>query len=278
MRKTVYMFAASVTAGLLIAAGPASADLLDVNIFNNTVYTQDSTSAPTTPVLYFFNITAEAQNAGDFDSASVSYPGPGSPQSLPASGTSFGTAPAYGSEADLHAAYPFGDYAISAHNSVTNDTQGGVIHYTGDHFTTVIPTLSAATFTGLQGLDPATALQIAFNSFTPDAASSEAFGFFTISDASGVIFSQGFLDPSTTNFELPANLLDPNTVYSFELDFSDRINGSDDASGLPTIMGFDMRTDGQFTTGDAVAPAPEPATLALFGAALLGLRRRRKQA
>jgi len=53
---------------------------------------------------------------------------------------------------------------------------------------------------------------------------------------------------------LLANTLDPNTQYDFELDFSDRLNGHDDVNNVFTTQGFDVRTDGTFTTGDILVP------------------------
>jgi hypothetical protein len=66
---------------LIGSADPAGADPITAFIFNNTVYEQTSSSAPTTPAFYFFGIGA-TQTAGDFNSASAAYPGPGSPVSL----------------------------------------------------------------------------------------------------------------------------------------------------------------------------------------------------
>lgn len=75
---------------------------------------------------------------------------------------------------------------------------------------------------------------------------------------------------------IPANTLLPNTQYGFELDFSDRLNGLDAANGVFTQQGFDVRTDGTFTTG--AAQVPEPATILLAGIGALpfvGWRNRR---
>ena len=60
---------------LLVAVTPARADLVSVNIFDNTVYDQTSSSAPTTPTGYFFNEGGTYKNSGDFDSATATGPG-----------------------------------------------------------------------------------------------------------------------------------------------------------------------------------------------------------
>src|SRR6476659_8755699 len=51
----------------------------------------------------------------DFDSASATYPGPGSPANLPISGTSFGIGSSfYPTLGALHSDYPFGTYTVTA--------------------------------------------------------------------------------------------------------------------------------------------------------------------
>ena len=128
-------------------------------------------------------------------------------------------------------------------------------------------------------MNPAAGFTIDFNAFTPDASSSVAFTFFTIHDPSNkVVFDGGFMSPSTTSVFVPGGTLLASTAYTYELDFSDRISGFDSTTGVFTEEGFDVRTDGAFVTGLAVARVPEPATVALFGpvaAMALVLRRRR---
>jgi hypothetical protein len=238
-----------------------------VDIFKNVVYTQNSSAAPVTPSGFFANIELTSQNAGDFTSVSVAYPGPGSPATLTQnSPTFFGIGPSFASQAAMNTAVPFGAYHYTATNGAVTNT--ATLNYTTDAFTSAIPALSAASFNALQGLNPNNALTIAFNSFAPSAAASQGFTFFSIFNASGTLFTDGFLAPGSTSLLLPANTLAANTTYTFELDFSDRINGTD-PNGIPTLVGSDVRTDGTFTTGSAGATAPEPTTTALMGYALI---------
>ena len=248
-----------------------------VDIFKNISYTQSSGAAPTSPTGFFADVELTSVNPGDFNNVSVTYPGPGSPLSLPqVSPTFFSSGPGFATQAAMNAAIPFGAYQYTATNTGVSMT--ATLNYTTDAFTSAVPALSSATFSALQGLNPSTALTVGFNSFTPNAAASEGFTFFSIFNSSGTVFTDGFLAPGTTSLVLPAGTLAADTTYTFELDFSDRINGAD-ANGIPTLVGSDVRTDGTFTTGSAVVATPEPGTLLLVGGGLLalGVMRKRNQ-
>lgn len=263
------------------AADFARGGLVDVDLFNNIDYEQTSGAAPTTSTGSFFDLGGDFQNAGDFDSVTVSFPGPGSPVSPMITGTSFNFgSQLFATQADLQAAFPLGTYTFTASNSITLASQTGVIDYTANLFTTAIPALAAATYNGLQGMNPAASFAVNFDSFTPDPNASQGFTFFTVYDpiTRNVVFTQGFLDPSVTSVTIPANTLAANTQYGFELDFSDRLNGLDSANNVFTTQGFDVRTDGLFTTGAAQAPEPASGILAGIGAlSLVRFRVRRRK-
>jgi len=253
---------------LVSIAAPLRADLMEVDFFKNISYSQTSGAAPTTPAGYFAGFREFFQNPGDFDTAMVTYPGPGSPQALTMQNPTlfaFGS-PFVPTQGDLDSAYPFGTYTFTAINSGTSATQAANINYTADAYTADIPALTAATFAALQGLNPAAPFTFNFNSFTPNPLASVGLTFLTVFGSS---FGGGHAN-TTTSAVLPANTLLPNTKYTYELDFSDRISGFD--SGVPTTLGFDVRTDGTFTTG-GIAAVPEPASLTLtaFGVAALAL-------
>ena len=267
-----------VLSALIGSADPASADPITAFIFNNTAYEQTSSSAPTTPAFYFFNIGV-TQTAGDFNSASATYPGPGSPQSLPLMNPTefnFGS-PRITSSGALRAAYPFGTYSITTTNTMTSASTTGVINYTADYFTSTIPYLT--NYGALNGLNPAATFTFSFPAFTPNPSVTQGFTFLTIYDATSgqIVTGDEFQPPSTTSFTIPANTLAPSHTYDFELDFSDRLNGPFVGNAF-TAQGFDLRTNGSFTT----APAPSiglglPVFLAVgsawFGARLLERKR-----
>lgn len=249
----------------LVVSSPLSAGLIGVSLYDNTTYRQTSGAAPTTPSSYFFNIGGNTQSASDFTSVSASYPGTAS-KDLPISGTNFGfSSPAFMTLSSLHVAFPFGTYTITAANSGTSASQSGVMTYAADYFTSDIPALTAASYNGLNGLNTAGAITVSFNAFTPNANATQGLTFFSIYDGSNIVFTEGFLTPNTTSVTVPGGTLQPNKFYQFELDFSDRLSGYDQVNRVYTEQGFDVRTDGSFTTG---AATPEPGTGMLLAGAL----------
>lgn len=266
------------SAAVIIAAwaGPACAnsDPITGVIFNNTTYDQTSDAQPTTPVGYWFNTGATFEVPGDYTTGTVTYPGTFSPITLsPVSATELNYSTSfYGSEAALSADFPFGSYTITATGpSLTNTA---VTDYEGNYFTNTIPYL--ANYGALQGANAATGIVVDFPSFTPDTGSSEGFTFFTVYDASGAVWSDSFLSPSTTSLIIPAGTLTPGTDFTYELDFSDRLDGgyNPDLQSY-SEQGFDLRTDGSFSTA---AATPEPSTWAMLILGFCGLGAKRIRA
>jgi hypothetical protein len=253
-------------------ASPLHASLTGVDLFKNVEYTQTSGAAPTTPVGYFAALREFMANPGDFNQANVAYPGPASPQNLTLSNPTvflFQT-PFLPSQSAIDAAYPFGTYTYTAINTGTSNTQSTSITYTTDAYTANIPALTAGTFNALQGMNAGSSFTLNFNSFTPNPSASVGETFLTIFGSS---FGTTGLPNTATSLVLPANTLAPGTTYTYEVDFSDRISGNN--NGVPTTIGFDVRTDGTFTTASA-SPEPGSLVLAALGVAALafGIRKR----
>ncbi|HEY7390865.1 MAG TPA: PEP-CTERM sorting domain-containing protein, partial [Bryobacteraceae bacterium] len=110
-----------------------------------------------------------------------------------------------------------------------------------------------------------------FNSFTPNSNATLGQTFLTVFGSS---FAQE-LSPIATSVVMPAGSLLPGTTYTYELDFSDRITGTDPINGVPALVAFDVRTDGTFTP--AAAAVPEPSTLIPLAIVILGVMAQRRR-
>jgi hypothetical protein len=257
----------------------ARASLTLVNIFDNTVYRQTSISAPTNPYGYFFSIGGNIQTSGQFTSATATYPGPGS-QSIPIQGTSFDfNSDFFSTLTSLHSSYPFGTYTITATKPSPPATQSGVINYAADYFPVFIPALSAASYNNLQGMNPAAPFNAAFNSYGSNAHDSVAYTWFSVFSVTpfAQVYNSTALNNGTSNYTLPANTLAPFTQYYVEINFDERLNGTDTVNNVSTLQGFDVRTDIFFTTGAVALPEPGVGMILLAGGMILARRRSLKQ-
>lgn len=233
----------------------SSIDPISPYIFANTVFDQTSDAAPLAPWFYFFSIGATFLTAGDYSAASAGYPGPGSPQTLALiapTNFDFGS-PAFTSLSSLQAAYPFGIYTVTG---TGNQSSTSSVSYQANYFTNTVPFIT--NYSSLNGFNPTNDFTVHYNSFTPDPHVTTGYTFLTIWNANThqVVFQDNFESPSSTSDLIPANTLSPNTNYTFELDFSDRL-----IAGSGT-QGFDMRTDGSFTTGSIFTNQPPVIDLA----------------
>jgi hypothetical protein len=267
----------------------ADASLVGVNIFDNTVYSQTSAAAPTSPSFYFFSIGGNYASGDTLGGATAMFPGTASPatsfqNNVPQPNFFNNDSVSFPSSSVLHTAYNFGTYTITA--MVNGSPNTGVINnYTQDLFTSSIPFLT--NYSSLQGLNPANSVTATYNAYTPASGTNAFFTFFTIRNATtGVaVYSQGFLPFTTTSSTVPADTLMPDTQYDFEVNYSNRIDGFDSIDSVGTTQGFDVRTDATVTTGSVPVPAPLigrgfPILLAVggvfFGAWLLERGKRRR--
>ena len=225
------------------------ADPISPYLYANIVFNQTSNTSPVASSFDFFSIGATFLTAGDYTSATATYPGFGSPQILSLIAPTrfdFGS-PAFTSFSALQTAYPFGTYTVTA---TGNQTTSSSVSYQANYFPSSIPFIT--NYSSLNGLNPAKDFTVQYNSFTPNVSVTTGFTFLTIwtADTHQVVFQDDFQSPSSTQALIPAGTLAPKTTYTFELDFSDRlIVGS-------TTQGFDNRTDGSFTTGPTPPVAP----------------------
>jgi hypothetical protein len=185
---------------------------------------------------------------------------PGETRSLANRGGFFGLGSnVYSTAAELRESFPFGRYAITVADSATGASETCVIDYSADFFTKDIPALEAATFERLQGMNSAREFVFRFNSWSPVEGVADAITYFNIFDpeTDDVVFDGGILKTSaTTSLPLPAGTLSPERSYRYELDFSARVLGYDGDGRVISMQGFDLRTQGSFTTGILSQSAP----------------------
>jgi hypothetical protein len=248
----------------IAAAGP---DITEFDIGFN-IQSSQTAAGVSAPNSFYFSARVQ-QDANAYNQAALTYPGPGSPQALTLTngGTLFNfETSSFSSKAALDAAYPFGTYTASVTNSSSGATNTDSINYTQTAYTSSTPALTQATYLGLQGLNASKSFNFNFNAQTPNPLADASYTFLNIFGPNGFSLSLGsFLPPGTTSVTLPANALLPDTQYTFDLDFSDRLVGS---STTTTFTLFDVRTDGTFTTAAAV---PEPCGLVLAGIAFASM-------
>jgi hypothetical protein len=271
---------------VLMPLASAQAGIVGVNIFNNISYNQTSALPPAVPAGYYFQMGINIAADTDFDSASVTYPGSGSPLALTkytnvcaACAEYFGGSLFYTNRSGLQAAYPFGTYTFTANNSITGTSQTAPLVYSQDLFTSTIPALDAASYTALQGMDSSQTISIAFNTQVANPLAPTQFTFFTIYDLvdNSVAFSASFLNPSISSLSLNGMTLQANRNYSYELIFDNRtLSAFDPVSRTFSEQSFGARTNGRFRTAAAVVP--EPASITLFGAGIVGLFAARRKA
>jgi hypothetical protein len=267
-------------AGLLVLLAPTAqaGSISFVNIFGNISYEQIGDGNTLTLNGTFFSADLNSSVANAYTSASVIYPGPGSPQTLTqGSPTDYHFQTALLPDlATMEAAYPMGTYTFQGVNGPNTDT--ATLDYSTDDYPQSNAYLTGTDYSSLQGMDATQDFTFHFNPDITGSNATASFIFFTIYDetAGTVAFSDAFLPASTTSVVLPANTLTSGHLYDYELDYSNRdiLSNPGDADSGPQL-GFDTRTDGLFATA-----APEPASAAMLViagfAGLLLLKRRAK--
>lgn len=265
---------------IALSNSAARADLLATLISRNQEYFQTGPNTLTSPEAFFTAVGGTSTN--EYNTGTLTYP-LGTNTLVPGQGGVACSAcnfnvgestPPLASPAAMDAAYPTGNYTIQLFNSPSNGDVSTPVttNYSRDAYTNDIPELAAASFIALQGMNPSANQVVDFNSFTPNALANQDFTFFSIFGPSGfdAAASTGFLPHTATMATIPANSLQPDTTYTFDLVFDDRILSSN--SGIPTQLLFDVRTDGQFTTGaGTTTPEPPSALLTALGLVLVGI-------
>ena len=261
--------------GLLLLTAPgARAQVTGVPLFE-TIYTQQTGPTTVAGTGFRFDARIFEATAADVATATLTYPGPGSPgtYSLVA-----GSNPPFldfdsgslATQAALDAAFPLGTYTTSGSGGLAGP--GTVTtHFTQTAFASSTPTFSANTFNGFQSLNAAQAFTASFNPYVVGPVANASFEFFNIYNATtgANVLGYEFQPATTTAFGVPANALMPGTAYYVQLDFSNRID-STNAGGIYNGMGFDRVTSLNFTTAPAVPEASTTVSLGLLLALGMG--------
>jgi hypothetical protein len=274
-----------IAAAALFSIAPAASagDISFVDQFKNLGFNQTGNGNTLTATGGFYSSDLNSTVANAYTSATMTYPGPGSPATLTQSSPAdyhFQTG-SFATKAAMDAAFPFGTYTFQGVNGGGTDTAG--YSYTADDYAQSNPYLTGTDYTSLQGMNPAQAFTFHLSPYVTGGTATDSFIFLTIYDTNKnmFVFNYGFLVPTTTTITLPANTLAFGHSFIYEVDYSNRdiIAGTGTAT-FPPQLGFDLRTDGTFST--AAAAVPEPSTAALFGfglfAALAFCRRRKSSA
>ena len=267
-----FVIGSVIAATLLVWSTPAQASSISfVGTFRNDAFTQTGNGSSLTFQQSFFSAELDTTVSNPYTTATLTYPGAGSPQNLPQTSPTVYRFQTSGlpSQAAMDALYPFGTYTFKGVNGGTTDTTS--VSYTMDDYPQSLPYLTGTDYTSLQGMNAAQPFTFHFSPDVTGSTASNSYIFFTIFDFTkgAFVFNDGFLSPSTTSVTVPANTLTAGDSFAYEVDFSNRDLVPSPGAAFEAQLGFDVRTNGQF----AAAPAtiPEPATLTLTALGLVGV-------
>ena len=264
---------------LFISSGlSARAQISFVDIYRTDLLSQTGNDAAGTAYSFsYIGLDLTSETGNQYSTVQVFYPGAGSPVTLvndnPSNTADYEfTSGTFASRAAMDVAYPKGTYSFTANGGGPAATT--MVSYANDAYSATQPYLTGTNFSALQGMNSAASFTFQLSPFIKDAATTDAFIFFNIFDAvtGDVVFGSNFLNPNTSSILLPGHTLQPNRAYVFDLDYSDRVSVASPGADFDAILGFDVRTEGNFTTA---VPEPAVSVLALIGATALLLRRKR---
>jgi hypothetical protein len=265
MRRDVVLLAAAAVAALGGPTGAARAGVTNYRLFKEAYHTQ---TGPDAVRLDFWAMDANIQTAPGFATdIRLTHPA-GVLDGVIADGfwEVFITFP---TRAELDAAYPDGAYTYAISGGTGGDQSAGLT-MPADFIPATVPQFTAATFGGLQAVDPAEPFTASWNAFDPDPRAANArvrFGLYDATAGGFPIFA-GNLPASAREFVVPAGTLVPGHEYEALLIFSNAISTPDAGFGGARSLADANRSVGLHF---AVAAVPEPGSGVLLGTALCGL-------
>lgn len=263
----------SALAGVAMLCGVAAqaSDISFLDSFRNISYQQTGNGNSLSFSGTFYSADLNTTVPNPYTSASLTYPGPGSPQSLTLNSSTdyLFQSPLLLDQATLDTLYPTGTYTYSGKNGGNTDTAS--YDYTSDDYAQSLPYLTGTDYSSVQGLNASQGFTFHISPFVTGSNASESDLFFTIFDetTNTQVFDAGFAPASTTSFTVSAGTFAPGNTYRYEIDFSNRNDIDSPGAEFDALLGFDVRTDGTFTTAPASTSVPEPSTAALFAISLL---------
>jgi len=174
------------------------------------------------------------------------------------------------SKAAMDTAFPAGTYVFS----LSDGTSSAQAAFTlgGDVYAQSRPYLAGTSWSALQGMNVGAAMTVQLSPFVANPAAQPSFIFFTLYDytAQQLVFDAGFLPPGTPSITLQPNLLVAGHSYVYEIDFSSRLLVDSPGANFQAQIGYELRTQGQFTTA-----VPEPASWLLLAGGIVAIAARR---
>ena len=270
---------ATLSALLLASALPAMAGDIDlITMFRNLSFAQSADGNALSDNGSFLSTTVFTLGGESYTTSSVAFPGPSSPLSLvPQSSTVYALQSAtYANQAGMDAAFPQGSYQYTLQGAGPALQASFVLG--SDAYALSQPYLDGSSYSSLQGMDASTAKSLALSPFEINPTASSSYIFFTVYDftLAQFVFNDNFL-PANQAFEvIPANTLQANHQFSYELIFSSRVTLATPGANQDSEVGYERRATGQFSTAVAVVPEPSTLWLGLAGLGFTGFLVRRR--
>jgi hypothetical protein len=269
-------------ASILLVPALDASSISFVNTFTNISYEQTGNGNSLSLNGAFFSADLNTNTANPYTSATLTLPN-SSTQPLPQQNpTDYGFQTGlFADLPSLQSAFPFGTYTFQGTNGATTDTT--TLDYTSNDFPQSTPFLTGSDFSSLQGMNASQNITLHLNPDVPGANATDSFVFFTIFDETlgKNVFNIGFGPSNTTSVFIPGGTLTSGDQFVFEIDYSNRdILANPGGADFGPQLGFDVRTDGVFSTAPAAAPEPR-SYAAVLGVALAGvllIKRRRSAA
>lgn len=233
----------------------ARGEVTDYAVSRTISDTQTSNAQPNSPQFWGFRALVVTDVPNEIVSASVSFNRP--PAAQYALGQAIPTlyyvdSPFYTDEPSFLLDYPATTYTLTVDRGFGPET--GTVFLPEDLYCDAIPYFTGDTYDRLQNYDASQAFNVTFNGFTINPATTSGAIYFSIveDNVPGSVISV-VLDPSDTNYEIPAATLTAGRSYSIGLTYLNQV--------LTPNAGFTNATSGaEFYRSNTAYFTTNPAT------------------